>query len=832
LNDPACKTDKTSAVAAEVKTPLPLPNDAIYVDPLKGSDGNAGTPSAPVQSIPAAISKSKQAGTVVLRGGAHYLEKSLELSAIHSGMTIKAYPGESPVVSGGKRLETTWEPFNVTAEGVFALFQNMNAVYASAPDNKSIRDLGKQADAVACEKACAADTSCTGFTWHDAKQGVYANVCYGRLDGLWNLRAESGHTSGLKKQAMNIYKANIKGQVPDVPGLQLDGARATRARFPNLPGGIETSPGYGAMISEDDASWTPPDFNKYGKVVYYTDTTDAHHRNNTPSNWFQEYMIGTNGLCSVYDPPVGYWCSEHPSGGGAFAFRTPSGVTPKSGALPNAPYKDVSEMIINVWRPARWANWMFGVGHYDAAQGNFTFGAGGNQGARGNDKGGDFFVENVFEELDNPGEFFFDKATGELYLFYNGTGAPPADMEVVVPQVKTLLNISGTQWAPVKDVTLDGLTFKSSRYTYMDPHGVPSAGDWALDRISAVFLQGTEGVHVQNSIFERLDGNAVMVSGYNRNATIQDNDFSYIGGNAVVAWGYTNETENSGYPYYSPNTNYPQAGVDGTDGNHPRYTSVLRNSAREIGLYEKQSSFFMEAKTAQSLISGNVFFNGPRAGINFNDGFGGGDEISHNLVFSSCRESGDHGPINSWDRQPFLTDVRTGEPSMILQWREIHHNFLIDNYSPQENVDNDDGSAFYHTHDNFLVYGGQGMKNDFGGHDNHHFNNVYAYVGQGMGVCGTLPGHEDYFYNNKVVMTQSGSTGGPQCSEPKTQMHDNQYFTPAGTVKECGMPLADAVKKGLDTGSTVASLPSDSTILGWARALLSMKTEVPEVFVV
>merc|ERR1740130_502527 len=267
------------------------------------------------------------------------------------------------------------------------------------------------------------------------------------------------------------------------------------------------------MIDGSQASWTPPDFNKFGPVTYYTDSNPQHDRNDTAKGWFKHYMIGVNGLCSVYDPPVGYWCSEHPSGGGAFAFRTPSGVTPKSGALPNAPYKDVSEMIINVWRPARWANWMFEVGHYDAAQGNFTFGAGGNQGARGNNKGGDFFVENVFEELENPGEFFFDKATGELYLFYNGTGAPPADMEVVVPQVKTLLNISGTQWAPVKDLTLDGLTFKSSRYTYMDPHGVPSAGDWSLDRNGALFLQGTENLKVQNSIFDRLDGNGVMISG-------------------------------------------------------------------------------------------------------------------------------------------------------------------------------------------------------------------------------------------------------------------------------------------------------------------------------
>jgi len=613
----------------------------------------------------------------------------------------------------------------------------------------------------------------------------------------------------------------LNGQVEDVPGLQLDGARATRARFPNLPHGIEASPGYGGMISGGKASWTPPDFNKFGPVTYHTDTTVEHKRNDTPSNWFQEYMIGINGLCSVYDPPVGYWCSEHPSGGGAFAFRTPSGITPNAGSIPNAPYNDVDEMIINVWRPARWANWMFKVGDYDRSTGNFTFGEGGNQGARGNNKGGDFFIENVFEELDQAGEFFYDKKSDELYLFYNGTGAPPADMEVIVPTARLLLNISGSQWNPVRNITIDGITFKSTRYTYMDPHGVPSAGDWALDRTGAVFLEGTESVTVSSSTFERLDGNGVMISGYNRYATVQDSDFSFIGGNAMVSWGYTNETENSGFPYYAPNTNYPQAGVDGTDGNHPRYNQILRNNAREVGLYEKQSSFYMQAKTAESTISGNVFFNGPRAGINFNDGFGGGDNLEHNIVFSSCRESGDHGPFNSWDRQPFLTTVRDGTPSMFMAWREIHHNFFIDNYSPQEGVDNDDGSAYYHTHDNFLVYGHQGMKNDFGGHDNHHFNNIYAYIGRAMGVTGTLEGHEDYFYGNKVVLTNN-QVGGVQCKNAKTVLKDNSYFTPDGTLTECGGNLSQAQAKGFDVGSTVAMTPSDDDILGWASDLLGI----------
>ena len=32
-----------------------------------------------------------------------------------------------------------------------------------------------------------------------------------------------------------------------------------------------------------------------------------------------------------------------------------------------------------------------------------------------------------------------------------------------------------------------------------------------------------------------------------------------------------------------------------------------------------------------------------------------------------------------------------------------------------------------------------------GGHDNHHTDNIYAYIGYAMGVCGALDGHEDVF---------------------------------------------------------------------------------------
>ena len=100
-----------------------------------------------------------------------------------------------------------------------------------------------------------------------------------------------------------------------------------------------------------------------------------------------------------------------------------------------------------------------------------------------------------------------------------------------------------------------------------------------------------------------------MLSGYNRHATISSSDFEYIGGNAIAAWGFTNETASDPARPGIALTGYPAAGVDGTDGEHPRYTTVVGNVAREVGLYEKQSSFFVQAKTAQSNITGNVFFN-------------------------------------------------------------------------------------------------------------------------------------------------------------------------------------------------------------------------------
>lgn len=212
----------------------------------------------------------------------------------------------------------------------------------------------------------------------------------------------------------------------------------------------------------------------------------------------------------------------------------------------------------------------------------------------------------------------------------------------------------------------------------MDPHGVPSAGDFAIARSAAVFLEGTRNVTISHCNFTRVDGNALMVSGHNRGAAVTQNTFSWIGDNAVVVWGRTNETAAN-----------PLEGFDGTDGNHPQGTIVDGNVIREIGIYEKQSGWFFQAKAAETVVSNNVMFNAPRNGITFNDPFAGGDLITGNLAFSAMRETQDGGTYNSWDRQPFLTTTLTGQPSPFMKYREISLNFLINNYHMEMGKDLD-----------------------------------------------------------------------------------------------------------------------------------------------
>jgi hypothetical protein len=102
------------------------------------------------------------------------------------------------------------------------------------------------------------------------------------------------------------------------------------------------------VIAGKRAKYTPSTLSSLGPAEAYTDSNPAHYRNDTGiaeplgQRWFQKYMIGIGGACSLFVPPVSYWCSELPRGGRqekGYVYNVPSGIAPEPGALPNSPYK-------------------------------------------------------------------------------------------------------------------------------------------------------------------------------------------------------------------------------------------------------------------------------------------------------------------------------------------------------------------------------------------------------------------------------------------------------------------------------------------------------------
>jgi hypothetical protein len=78
--------------------------------------------------------------------------------------------------------------------------------------------------------------------------------------------------------------------------------------------------------------------------------------------------------------------------------------------------------------------------------------------------------------------------------------------------------------------------------------------------------------------------------------------------------------------------------------------------------------------------------------------FYGNHTLNCNVLFNTIRETSDQGPINTWDRQPYLTDaVQPGLPSLWQHESYIHHNVLFNNYRSVWPIDHDDGSCLYET---------------------------------------------------------------------------------------------------------------------------------------
>jgi len=454
--------------------------------------------------------------------------------------------------------------------------------------------------------------------------------------------------------------AAAKGEL-DFTQLFVNGSRKHRARFPNYDDSEPGQTGYVWPAGTIGGRRDPVD----PESILHIDANADMTQNDEPPR----------GI--VYDPKT---------------------FTKKQWAKPQ-------EAVIHIYQGQHWGNLQWTLREVDYKKHEIWFGIGGHQiGAKWNsgpialNKESQFYIENVFEELDAPGEWYLDKGEGILY-YMPDEGMNLSTAVIEAPVLQQLIEFKGTQYKPVHDIRLSGFRIAHTESTFMEQYWIPSGSDWSIHRGGTVFMEGARDCTVENCFFDAVGGNAVFMNNYNRNNIVTGCKFTGAGDSAICFVGSLEFT-------------------NGTHKAFPYECKSINNLIHDCGVFGKQVAGAYISRAKRITVAHNHIYNMPRAGICIGDGTWGGHLIEFNDVHNCVRETWDHGPFNSWGREGYWCLTHShGEksftfphpPGKVKVWAMepviIRNNYWHGNVGYldggyRQGIDIDDGSSNFHIYNN------------------------------------------------------------------------------------------------------------------------------------
>lgn len=370
-------------------------------------------------------------------------------------------------------------------------------------------------------------------------------------------------------------------------------------------------------------------------------------------------------------------------------------------------------------------------------------------------------VENIFEELDAPGEWFHNRKTRTLYFL------PPAGTDLsaaVIEGVRLphLVECRGTLEKPVRNVVFKGFVFRHAARTFMENKEPLLRSDWTIYRGGAVLLTGAADVRIEDSLFDQVGGNAVFVNQHARRVVVRGCHITDPGANGVAFVGDPGAVRNPLFEYGQHND---LSKIDRQPGpktdNHPADCAVEDCLIHGIGRVERQAAGVQVAMSARIAIRDCSIYDGSRAGINFGDGTWGGHLIERCDVFDTVLETHDHGSFNSWGRDRYWDSNHRGvsEPAVKadpkLPFLDAMETTVIRDSRWRcdhgWDIDLDDGSSNYDIYNNLMLNGGLKFRE---GYRRQAWNNIMVNNGFHPHVWFAESG--DRFFSNIVMAGHRG----------------------------------------------------------------------------
>ena len=213
------------------------------------------------------------------------------------------------------------------------------------------------------------------------------------------------------------------------------------------------------------------------------------------------------------------YCRNPDESSGYFRSYTAMNVNPQD--LPGL--KNPTCVVVRIlhW----WKDELLPVKSYDAKTGLMEFTKGAAMTIKTADK---YFLENVYEALNEPGEWYFDKPDGILY-YIPEIGENAEALTLWGGSLETLISISG-----VDGISFENIIFRGNGYTV---HPYQDSSQAAYNVNACVSCENAKGFNVKNCEFKDLASCAVFMGASVKDSKVENCIFDNIGAQAVYVRG-------------------------------------------------------------------------------------------------------------------------------------------------------------------------------------------------------------------------------------------------------------------------------------------------------
>jgi len=275
------------------------------------------------------------------------------------------------------------------------------------------------------------------------------------------------------------------------------------------------------------------------------------------------------------------------------------------------------------------------------------------------------WVENVLDELDEPGEWVVNTRTRKIYLWPSDPAPGGAPRGILAPTTTELIRVEGEidydgpTDKPVRGIAFSGLTFShADRWAWKSDEGRVGWGmqhDWDMfDRPTALLrFRGAEECQVTNSRFVASGGSGLRMDLHAQRNRVINSEFTHLGEAGILLAGY---------------------GPGKKDANH--HNDVVNNHIHHFSEITWHSPGVWAWQSGHNHIANNYVHHAGYSGIlatgrvrpDSREGNEGGRTVRHDEIAQSAKENMNYA-YEGWKRRAPYLHARHN----VVEYNEITH---------------------------------------------------------------------------------------------------------------------------------------------------------------